>query len=98
MKIFLSDTDSDSSDECKESLREWAVKNNIPNMSLGDLLQILRLSHPDLPKDPRTLLYTETSYNIMKICGGEYFHFELSDSITKYIKTHPRPFMKLISI
>lgn len=76
----MSDTDSDSSDECKESLREWAVvKNNIPNMSLGDL-------HPDLPKDPRTLLYTETSYNIMKICGGEYFHFELSDSITKYIK------------
>lgn len=86
MTNFLSDTDSDSSDECKESLRECAVvKNNIPNMSLGDLLQILRLSHPDLPKDPRTLLYTETSYNIMKICGGEYFHFELSDSITKYI-------------
>lgn len=88
----MSDTDSDSSDECKESLREWAVKNNIPNMSLGDLLQILRLSHPDLPKDPRTLLYTETSYNIMKICGGEYFHFELSDSITKYIKNSPTSF------
>lgn len=92
MTNFLSDTDSDSSDECKESLREWAVKNNIPNMSLGDLLQILRLSHPDLPKDPRTLLYTETSYNIMKICGGEYFHFELSDSITKYIKNSPTSF------
>lgn len=92
MTYLLSDTDSessDSSDECREnlheSLREWAIKNNIPNISLGDLLKIFRPSNPDLPKDPRTLSCTETSYNIMKICGGEYFHFGLTESMTKYI-------------
>lgn len=44
MTYLLSDTDSessDSSDECREnlheSLREWAIKKNIPNISLGDL-------------------------------------------------------------
>lgn len=41
MTYLLSDTDSESSDECREnlheSLREWAIKNNIPNISLGDL-------------------------------------------------------------
>lgn len=99
MTYLLSDTDSessDSSDECREnlheSLREWAIKNNIPNISLGDLLKIFRPSNPDLPKDPRTLLCTETSYNIMKICGGEYFHFGLSESMTKYIKNLPTSF------
>lgn len=87
MTYLLSVTDSessDSSDECREnlheSLREWAIKNNIPNISLGDLLKIFRPSNP------------ETSYNIMKICGGEYFHFGLSESMTKYIKNLPTSF------
>lgn len=55
MTYLLSDTDSESSDssyECREnlheSLREWAIKNNIPNISLGDLLKIFRPSNPDI--------------------------------------------------
>lgn len=44
--------------------KEWAVLHSITTLALTDLLNILRVSHQDLPKDPRTLLWTETSYDI----------------------------------
>lgn len=80
----------DSLDECREnlyeSLREWVIKNNILNILFGDLFKILRLLYLDLLKDFRIFLCIEISYNIMKICGGEYFYFGLFESMIKYIK------------
>lgn len=80
----------DSLDECREnlyeSLREWVIKNNILNILFGDLFKIFRLLNLDLLKDFRIFLCIEISYNIMKICGGEYFYFGLFESMIKYIK------------
>lgn len=80
----------DSLDECREnlfeSLREWVIKNNVLNILFGDLFKILRLLYLDLLKDFRIFLCIEISYNIMKICGGEYFYFGLFESMIKYIK------------
>lgn len=39
------------------------------------------MSHPDLPKDPRTLLRTETAYDIKKKCGGEFYYFGIEKSV-----------------
>lgn len=80
----------DSLDECREnlfeSLREWVIKNNVLNILFGDLFKIFRLLNLDLLKDFRIFLCIEISYNIMKICGGEYFYFGLFESMIKYIK------------
>lgn len=48
----------------RDKIKEWAVLHSITTLALTDLLNILRVSHQDLPKDPRTLLWTETSYDI----------------------------------
>lgn len=68
------------------SLREWAVQHQIPNASLSDLLGILRKSHPDLPKYPRTLLKTKINYTILNTCGGEYYYFGIVSSIYQEIR------------
>lgn len=68
------------------SLREWAVQHQIPNASLSDLLGILRKSHPDLPKYPRTLLKTKINYTILNKCGGEYYYFGIVSSIYQEIR------------
>lgn len=85
-----SDADRDSADESGEtlsnSLREWAVQHQIPNPSLSDLLGILRKSHPNLPKDPRTLLKTKINYTILNKCGGDYYYFGIVSSIYQEIR------------
>lgn len=90
MIYLLLDIDLESLDECREnlyeSLREWVIKNNILNILFGDLFKIFRLLNLDLLKDFRIFLCIEISYNIMKICGGEYFYFGLFESMIKYIK------------
>lgn len=65
----------------RDKIKEWAVLHSITNLALVDLLNILRVSHPDLPKDPRTLLRTETSYDIKKKCGGEFYYFGIEKSV-----------------
>lgn len=57
-----------------------------PNASLSDLLGILRKSHPDLPKYPRTLLKTKINYTILNKCGGEYYYFGIVSSIYQEIR------------
>lgn len=61
----------------RDKIKEWAVFHSITNLALVDLLNILRVSHPDLPKDPRTLLRTETAYDILKNVVGSYITLEL---------------------
>lgn len=81
-------SDNDDADETviTQSLHDWAVTYQIPVTALRDLLKILIPVLPNLPKDPRTLMKTPTQYNIIRVCGGEYYHFGLLNGITNKIK------------
>lgn len=78
------------SDEFEQQLAEWAVKCKVPHSSLAELLKILRIRIPDLPKDPRTLLGTDTSSeipkNIQQLSGGSYYHFGIAKGIECNLK------------
>ena len=60
-----SDDEHDENDDeygengLRSLLARWAIQNKITHTALGQLLDGLRLFHPDLPKDPRTLLLTK---------------------------------------
>ena len=93
MSYFLvSDTESESSENensedtsISNMLSEWAVTFGITMEALSALLRILQPVLKDIPKDPRTLLKTKTSYNIQKKCGGEYYHFGIKNNIVNII-------------
>lgn len=92
--------DSDRSSESegdatnlRDKIKEWAVLHSITNVALVDLLNLLRMSHPDLPKDPRTLLQTETRYDIENKCGGEYYHFGISKTVLDHFHTRAESFV-----
>ena len=61
----------------------WASQNNISVVALSGLLSLLRVFHPSLPKDPRTLMKTPRESNITAVEGGAYFHFGIVESLSK---------------
>ena len=62
-------------------------------------MEILRPSHPLLPRDPRTLLRTRTSYEINQIAGGCYFHFGVATGVKAQLEKYPHePFFETESI
>lgn len=72
-------------------IREWAIKCNINQNNLEELLNILRRnSYPNLPKCAKTFLFTnQASYNIQKMNGldgtvGEFVYFGLEKWLYKY--------------
>ncbi|KAK0154734.1 hypothetical protein N1851_002949 [Merluccius polli] len=78
-----SDQDADETDQaCNlgESLRNWALTFGVSLVALTALLGLLRLHHPDLPKDARTLLKTKVTYNIEKKCEGLYYYIGILSS------------------
>ena len=54
------------------SLKYWATTYSVSLVALSALLTILRLFHPTLPKDERTLLGTKAHVATVKIDGGDY--------------------------
>ncbi|KAJ8915730.1 hypothetical protein NQ315_000665 [Exocentrus adspersus] len=74
------------------SLTTWALKHNISQLALSDLLDILRKQNPELPEDARTLLKTprNTGSLIKVIEPGVYYHFGLSSCleslVTEFLK------------
>ncbi|XP_034060980.1 uncharacterized protein LOC117546329 isoform X1 [Gymnodraco acuticeps] len=88
-----SDSDSDSHDEHQlsqdllmRSLRYWATSYSINLVALSALLSILKLFHPMLPKDGRTLLRTQHDVATTQMQGGEYYHFGLVQGILSRLK------------
>lgn len=92
---LLSDSDSDSSVSnnyqeqqsgkyLSTQLSEWVVDFGITMDAVSALLNILHFV-TDLPKDPRILLATKTSYTIQEKCGGQYYHFGIKKSVMKII-------------
>ncbi|KAG1693759.1 hypothetical protein GQR58_006991 [Nymphon striatum] len=70
------------------SLCEWVSQFNISLTAIQMLLSILRIYHPLLPKDPRTLLKTKTSYDVANVGGGFYHHFGIETSVMSEIQTN----------
>ena len=64
-------------------LEQWATSNSNPVTALSSLLGMLRVFHPSLPKDPRTLLKTPCPSNLKLVEGGAYFHFGIANCLSK---------------
>ena len=82
-----SDSDSVNDSSLPDKLSSWTSRHKIGSNALNDLLQILRDYHSELPKDARTLMKTQTKYNILSICGGSYYHFGISKSVLQKLIT-----------
>ena len=65
----------------KDRISSWVNTFNITTASTNALLHILKAYHPELPRDKRTLLGTQTSYDISSIGGGNYHHFGVKNSV-----------------
>ncbi|KAJ8034244.1 hypothetical protein HOLleu_21001 [Holothuria leucospilota] len=93
---FDSDDDEFSEDDAdhvlgiEESLSAWAIEfqGQVSHAALAGLLTALKPNFPHLPRDPRTLLHTNTSYNIVDICGGQYYHFGIKSCIVSKLEMY----------
>ncbi|KAJ8044055.1 hypothetical protein HOLleu_11408 [Holothuria leucospilota] len=72
---FSDSSDANVEPDLVDELSNWSIEHNISHTALSGLLNILKGHHPELPRDPRTLLGTTTSHDIKSISGGSYFHF-----------------------
>lgn len=90
------DIDNESASECEDEevvdgellaseLRNLATLFNIPLLALNGLLSVLKVFHPNLPKDSRTLLKTPGQYDIKDVQGGSYHHFGVIDSLSSLL-------------
>ena len=82
-----SDSDTVSDSSLPDQLSSWASQNKIGTNALNALLIILRQYHSVLPKDGRTLMKTQTKYNIVSIGGGSYYHFGISKGVLHELMT-----------
>lgn len=86
-----SDTELDETFSLSDSISNWDIHFGVSLVALTALLAILRICHPDLPKDARTLLKTRTKYSILEKAGGQYHYFgivsSLRNTLSKYIHT-----------
>ena len=71
----------------REQLGRWAVFFSISGTALSVLLKILVAYEVvrDLPKDSRTVLQTARSVVTKKVSGGEYFHFGISECLSRLL-------------
>lgn len=77
-EIFYSDTEEQIEEENSSSSFEFiacATLFGITLVAVSALLCVLRVFHPDLPKDARTLLKTPPNCHVKSIENGSYFHF-----------------------
>ena len=82
----ISDDEDTSVMHLQEQMARWACEFNITTSSLGALLCILKPYHSHLPKDPRTLLHTPTTYPIRKLSGGgELCYFGMKSGIQRLV-------------
>lgn len=76
-------------DDISNSLAQWSMTHKITVSALSGLLDILKPHFPNLPKDPRTLLTTNTLCSPTPMSPGEYFHFGVSQGIVKTLDVQP---------
>lgn len=84
----VSDEDEDDEEippplDLSTALSVWAVEYGVSLVALSALLCILRVHHPFLPKDGRTLLKTATKYTLERLAGGVFFYFGILNMFGK---------------
>lgn len=65
-------------------LVKWAMKHNITQVAVTDLLHTLHPLYPELPLDCRSLLQTPSHMIIKKIDDGEYIHIGLKAGLDQF--------------
>lgn len=70
----------------RKKLASWAIEENITQNSFKKLLEILRnendlFSFHNLPKDPRTILFTPSNLTSVKMSTGSFYYFGIAQSI-----------------
>ena len=84
-----SDSEPDvPSPSLSDNIANWAVRFGISMVALTALLSILNITHPNLPKDGRTLLKTKVHYDIQEKAGGNYHHFGILSSLREPLNKH----------
>jgi len=75
----------------KLNLANWAIKRNVSQNTVNDLLSILKQHKcfAEIPNDCRTLLSSSSSKtkNIRIVNPGNYYHFSKKRNYFKYFKT-----------
>lgn len=95
--------DNDDKNSIKHELANWAVKHNIIQNAISDLLKMLN-GHScfknELPIDARTLMKTNVSstvFSFNSVPPGHYYHFGIENGIKNYYDTsNPDPVIKLV--
>lgn len=64
-----------------ESLREWAIETKASHTSINLLLEKLKVYHPELPRDSRTLLRNKVRTDLisLKLENGEMIYYGLEN-------------------
>lgn len=79
----------------RTNLKKWALLYNISHLALKDLLKIFNERFGNgssiLPEDPRTLLRTPQTVNIMPLTDGEYWHHGLETCLKKLFRNLNEP-------
>ena len=84
-----SDSEPDvPSPSLSDNIANWAMRFGISMVALTALLSILSITHPNLPKDGRTLLKTKVHYDIQEKAGGNYHHFGILSSLRNTLNKH----------
>lgn len=76
---------SQNGGDMQSSLADLAVSFGISLIARSAILSILKIHHPSLPKDGRTLLKTVTSYTINSVAGGMFHYCGILNSIEKIL-------------
>lgn len=78
----------DSEVSLETELSQWFVKHNVTCGAIDGLLDILSRHTKDssLPKSYKTLLKTPTSYDIIEVGSGYYYHFGVEYKIRRYFQ------------
>ena len=51
----------------------WTVTSYVTNSPLWKLLKVLRIEHPDLPKDPQSIRDIHKNVELTSVAGGQSF-------------------------
>lgn len=71
------------------AIRKWAIKHNIKQCALTELLKLLKnRGHGSLPKDARTLLKTPKKVEIVKMGAGQFWYGGLKKKLIEICEKH----------
>lgn len=89
------ETDEEKNFKFRSGLRKWAVKYQIPQVALRDLMSLINTRFTDniLPRDPRTLLETPKVVQIANIGddGAQYWHHGLKNCLRRVFQNIDGP-------